>query len=213
MLKNFVIPAEPAPVCLKPGAGIHSFNIKRAALIGTYALVGVLGLAVAAYAAEKEPETTPMDWVWRIVNFAIILGVLIYFLKKPLQTALRKRIETVEAALAEARAAREEAVKRLAEVEARLKDKDAEVQSLVRLAEENGRKEKEQLIADSAKAGESILVSAKENIDAELLKAKDALRREAALLAVELAEKIVRENIKKEDQNRIVEEYIAKVGG
>ena len=205
MLHNkVVIPAK---------AGIQSFNIKKAARIGAYAIVGVLGLAVAAYAADKEPEVTPMDWVWRILNFAIILGVLIYFLKKPLQTALKKRIETVEAALAEAKAAREEAVKRLAEVEARLKDKDREVQSLVKLAEENGRKEREQIIADSAKAGESILASAKENIDAELLKAKDALRREAALLAVELAEKIVRENIKKEDQNRIVEEYIAKVGG
>ena len=203
--KISVIPAKP---------GIQTLNIKRAAFIGAYALVGVLGLAAAAYAAEGGgTEVTTMDWVWRIVNFAIILGVLIYFLKKPVQTMLRKRIEDIETALAEAKRAREEALKRLAEVEARLKDKDAEVQSLVKLAEENGRKEREQIIADSAKAGESILASAKENIDAELLKAKDALRREAALLAVEMAEKIVKENIKKEDQNRIVEEYIAKVGG
>ena len=145
--KTSVIPAK---------AGIQTLNIKRAAFIGAYALVGVLGLAAAAYAAEGGgTEVTTMDWVWRIVNFAIILGVLIYFLQKPVQTMLRKSIEDIETALAEAKRAREEALKRLAEVEARLKDKDAEVQSLVKLAEENGRKEREQIVADSAKAGES----------------------------------------------------------
>ena len=171
--------------------------------------------AVAAFAQPEggEEATTTMDWVWRIVDFAIIAGVLVYFVAGPFKNFFRSRVEGIEAALAEAKTAREEALKRLADVEARLKDKDAEVQSLLKVAEENGQKERELLIKDSEKAGEDILASAKENIDAELLKAKDALRREAALLAVELAEKMVRENIKKEDQARIVEEYIAKVGG
>jgi len=170
--------------------------------------------AVAAFAQEHGEEgPTTMDWVWRVVDFAVIAGVLVYFVAGPFKNFFRSRVEGIEAALAEAKTAREEALKRLAGVEARLKDKDAEIQSLLKVAEENGQKERALLLKDSEQMGEDILASAKENIDAELLKAKDALRREAALLAVELAEKMVRENIKKEDQARIVEEYIAKVGG
>jgi len=180
-----------------------------------YAAAMVAVLAAAAYAAPEggAEETTTMDWVWRIVNFAVIAGLLGYIYFKYGRGALKARIDGIEASLAEARAAREEALKRLAGVEAKLKDKDAEIQGLLKVAEENGRKEKALIIAESGKMSEDILASARENIDAELLKAKEALRKEAALMAVELAEKMVRENIKKEDQARIVEEYIAKVGG
>ncbi len=188
---------------------------KKAAKIAltVFGMVALTAVAAFAEAEGGEDATTTMDWVWRIVDFAIIAGVLVYFVSGPFKNFFRSRVEGIEAALAEAKAAREEALKRLADVEARLKDKDAEIQSLLKVAEDNGQKERALLLKDSEQMGEDILASAKENIDAELLKAKDALRREAALLAVELAEKMVKENIKKEDQARIVEEYIAKVGG
>ncbi len=184
----------------------------KTALI-VFGMVALTASAAFAEAEGGEEAVTTMDWVWRVVDFAVIAGVLVYFVSGPLKKFFRSRVEGIEAALAEAKTAREEALKRLADVEARLKDKDAEIASLLKVAEENGKKERDLLLKDSEQMGEDILASAKENIDAELLKAKDALRREAALLAVELAEKMVKENIKKEDQSRIVEEYIAKVGG
>jgi F-type H+-transporting ATPase subunit b len=181
------------------------------------ALAMVAMAAACAFAQEHgggaEEGATLMEWVWRVVNFGIIAGVLVYFLAKPMKTFMKKRIEMVETSLAEAKIAREDALKRLAGVEERLKDKDAEIKSLLAVAEDNGRKEKELLIAESEKMTEDILVSAKENIDSELLKAKEALRKEAALMAVELAEKLVRENISKEDRARIIEDYLSKVGG
>ncbi len=179
------------------------------------ALAIVALLATCALAAEhgEEPVATTMDWVWRIVNFAVIVGVLVYFMAKPVKGFLKKRIEDIEASLAEAKAAREEALKRLADVQARIKDKDAEIKSLLKVAEHNGQKEKEDILKESERVYQDILASARENIESELIKAKDALRREAALMAVELAEKLVKENISKEDQARILEEYIAKVGG
>ena len=176
-------------------------------------IVALLATCALAQEGGEEPATTAMDWVWRVVNFGIIVGALAYFLAKPLKSFLKKRIEDIEASLAEAKAAREEALKRLADVQARLKDKDSEIQSLVKVAENNGKKEKDEIIKEAERVSLEILASARENIDSELIKAKDALRREAALMAVELAEKMVKENISKEDQARILEEYIAKVGG
>jgi len=194
---------------------MNTYGWKKAAKTALYTLLMValtVGIAYAQGEGGEEGATT-MDWVKRIVDFSLVAALLIYIFVKYIKGALKSRIEGIENALAEAKAAREEALKRLAGVEARLKDKDTEIQSLLKVAEENGKKEKAQLIEDGKKLGVDIIASAKENIDTELIKAKDALRREAALMAMELAEKMVRENIKKEDQTRIVEEYIAKVGG
>lgn len=44
-------------------------------------------------------------------------------------------------------------------------------------------------------------------------KAKAELKNEAATLAVELAETLIREQINEDDRQRLVEEYLVKVGG
>lgn len=178
------------------------------------ACVMVVALAAAAYAQEHGEEgPTTMDWVWRVVDFSLVAGGLGYVYVKYVKGALKARIDSIEASLADAKAAREEALKRLADVEARLKDKDAELAGLIAVAQDNGRKERAILIEEGARMSEDIIASAKGNLEAELNKAREEIRKEAALMALELAEKMVRENITKEDRSRIVEEYIAKVGG
>jgi len=178
------------------------------------ALSLVLVSAALAFAGEA-PEEGPkmMDWVWRFFNFGLVAALLGWVYAKYIKGILKSRIETIESALASARSDREEALKKLSEVEARLKDKDTELANIIRVSKENGAKEKALIIKDSEKIAADILSSATDSIGAELMRAKDAIRREAALMAVELAEKLVREEIKKEDHARIVEEYIAKVGG
>ena len=198
---------------VKASTGLKTINKATFTLLPAVMVVAVA--AARAYAGEGGEAEGPstMDWVWRIVNFAVVAGLLAYFLTGKIKAALQARIEGIENSLAEAKAAREEALKRLADVESRLKDKDSEIAAMLKQAEENGEKEKALLIAEGEKTGQAILASAKDNIGAELNKAKESIRKEAALLAIELADKIVRENIKKEDQARIAEEYIAKVGG
>jgi F-type H+-transporting ATPase subunit b len=183
------------------------------AVLPAAAMLLVFVAVAHAAGGEGGEEPTGKDWMWRTVNFAIIAALLVYIYVKHVKGALKSRIEGIEAALAEAKAAREEAITRLADVEARLKDKDAELARLVSVAQENGAKEKARLIEDGETISVDIIASAKEGIDAELIKAKDELRREAALLAVELAEKLIKENISADDRSRILEEYIAKVGG
>lgn len=185
----------------------------KAALPAAAMIVLWAAFAYASGGEGHEEAATPKEWGLRVGNFALIAGLLLFVYFKYVKGALRKRIEDIEAALAEAKSAREEALTRLADVEARLKDKDAELGRLVEVARENGEKEKALLIEEGGRMSEDIVSSAKEGIDAELIKARDELRREAALLAIELAEKMVRENITKEDRARIVEEYISKVGG
>jgi F0F1-type ATP synthase membrane subunit b/b' len=53
----------------------------------------------------------------------------------------------------------------------------------------------------------------KQGVDLEVQKAKTALQAEASMLAVDLAEKSIKEKIGPQDHERIVKEYITKVGG
>lgn len=200
-------------------AFLYSSSISSTSLRTAFTVaVAIAVTAGMAYAQEHggghgEEGATMLDWGKRVLNFTIIAAGLGYIYSKYIKGSLKGRIESIESALAEAKSAREEALKRLADVEARLKDKDSELAGLISVAEENGRKEKALLIEEGARMAEDIIASAKDNLDSELIKAKEELRREAALVALELAEKMVRENITKEDRTRIVEEYIAKVGG
>jgi len=175
-------------------------------------LVCLLAAGLAFAGEHAEPAGT-MGWIQKSVHSAILLAGLIFIYVKYISGPLKKRVEGIENQLAEAKTAKEDAVKKLAEVEARLKNKDAELQSIVDVAAENGRKEKEHLIAEGERMSREIVENAKENIDAEISKAKEQIRREAALMAVEMAEKLVKDNITKEDQAKILEDYIAKVGG
>jgi F-type H+-transporting ATPase subunit b len=177
--------------------------------------LGMVALtAVVAFAAEKggEEGATTMDWVWRVVNFAFIFALLVWVWIKYGKPALLGRIAVIEAALTDAKAAREQALSRLSAVEAKLKDKDAELQGILKIAQANGEKEKELLVKEAEEMTADVVASARELIEAELVKAKEAIRREAALKAVELAERMVRENVKKEDQARMLQEYLEKVG-
>jgi F0F1-type ATP synthase membrane subunit b/b' len=56
-------------------------------------------------------------------------------------------------------------------------------------------------------------VQVKQGIDIELQKARTSLAVEASLLSLELAEGRIKEKISTTDHERIVKEYISKVGG
>jgi len=175
--------------------------------------VFVLLAAGLALASEEGVPATKMDWIMKSVHSLVLFIGLVIIYKKYISGALKKRVEDIENQLADAKAAKEEAVKKLSEIEARLKDKDAEAKAIIDVATENGAKEQERLVAEGERMSKDIVASAKENIESELTKAKEEIRREAALMAIELAEKMVKENINREDQARILEDYIAKVGG
>src|SRR5437867_3911601 len=57
-----------------------------------------------------------------------------------------------------------------------------------------------------------LLESAKAQMDADVRRAREELRREVADLATAVAEKLVRRSLRDEDHRRIVAEAITKVG-
>lgn len=179
----------------------------------------IFSIAFASYAfgsgGGEEAGGTPLwkDYLWKIINFGILFVILYKFGKKPLQTFLKNRTELIEKTLKEAKEAKELAQKALSEVEERLKMKDKEIEEILSVSKRSGEKEREEIIGESHKLREKILEQAKTNIDYELKHAKEAIKAEAVEIAMELAEKKLKETLKKEDQERLLDESLAKIGG
>lgn len=171
----------------------------------------------AAFASSGEGGehggADPMDIIWKVVNFAILVFILWKFGRKPLGDFLRMRTETIQKSLEEAREAKELAQRALEQVEEKLKTKDQEIEKIISSAKGSGEREREELIKEGERLSEKLLEQARANIDFELKNAREALKAEAAELAMELAEKKLKERLSDEDRKRLFEEALSKLEG
>jgi len=153
------------------------------------------------------------DWLWRIINFGILV-VLLYILatKFRIKEILTRRSEGIAKAISDAEEAKETARKGLEQIQNRLKEKDKEIEGILNAARLDGEKEKASLIQEGERMGEGLIRQAREDIDQEVRKARASLREEAINLALELAEGKIKENLRKEDDENIIKEYIKKMG-
>jgi F-type H+-transporting ATPase subunit b len=163
---------------------------------------------------EGHEEITFMgDWLPRLVNFGIIAAVVIYFMRKPVRDFFANRTAEIAKAMQESREARERAAAALAEMEHKIKELEAETAKMVADAKERGEKDRQALIDEGRKVAADVQAQVKQGIDIEVQKAKASLAEEASLLSVDLAEGKIRKTISPQDHERIVKEYISKVGG
>jgi F-type H+-transporting ATPase subunit b len=179
-------------------------------------MAGNLLVAATAFASEAgghEAITFMGDWLPRLVNFAIIAAVVIYFGRKPVRDFFANRSAEIAKAIQDSQEARESAVAALGEMERKIKEMKAETGRMVADAQARSEKDKQSLIEEGTKVAQDIQVQVKQGIESELHKAKAALATDAALLSLDLAEGRIKEKISGQDHERIVKEYISKVGG
>jgi len=184
-----------------------------------FCLAGNLVFAAIAFAEEaeqgghEEAITFMGDWLPRLVNFAIIASVVVYFARKPIRDFFANRSAEIAKAMQESKETRERAVAALTDMERKIKDMEAETGRLVADAQARSEKDRQALVEEGKKVAQDIQAQVKQGIDMELHKAKEALAAEASLLSLDLAEGRIKEKISNQDHERIVKEYISKVGG
>jgi F-type H+-transporting ATPase subunit b len=171
--------------------------------------------AFAEEAAEggHEAITFMGDWMPRLVNFAIIAFIVVYFSRKPIRDFFANRSAEIAKAMRDSHEARERAVAALADLERKVKEMEAETGRMVADAQARGEKDKQALVEEGRKVVQDVQAQVKQGIDMELNKAKTALAAEASLLSLDLAEGSIKQKINSQDHERVVKEYIAKVGG
>jgi F-type H+-transporting ATPase subunit b len=174
-------------------------------------LMAAPGLVQAAADAAEEGHDSWMPTIAKIVNFAALAGILVYFLRSPIAGYLRTRGETIRKDLVEAASLRSSAEQQLTGMRTRLAQLPAELDELKRRGQEELAAERVRMKDATAREREKLLQRTRRDIDLQFRLARRALLEHTAELAMSLARERVERNITSDDHRRLIERYAAEV--
>ncbi|ADU97613.1 F0F1 ATP synthase subunit B family protein [Thermovibrio ammonificans] len=148
---------------------------------------------------------------WKFVNTIILFALLYWILRKPVSNFISNGIEAITTKFEKAKQEKEEALKLLKEAEKKSQEAKAEAERIIAYSKEVAQREKEQIIAEAKQTAERIVKMADEEIEKELYKAKEELKKFAAQKAVELAENKLKGSITPEVNKKLIESSLEKL--
>lgn len=140
----------------------------------------------------------------KAVNLLIFAGVMYYLLRKPTRDFFSARLRDVRTTLDRAARDREEATRKLSEIDQRLGRLDAELAEIKAQAEIEAKAEQARLEADARADAERLKMVAQREIEAAKQTALAELRQFTAEKSVDLAEQIIRRELTVNDDQRLV---------
>lgn len=186
----------------------------RAVSRGLCAVVGaaVLCAALPVLASEQAAEASPLkDLGWQILNMAILLAVLVYAGRGPIRNFFADRGTRIRTDLDEAAELLSQAEARYSQWQHKLIELDDELTRLRADARQRAEQDREAILAEAQAAAERIHRDAVATVEQELRRAQAMLRAQAAELATEIAEKILRDRLEDGDRDRLMDEFIARI--
>jgi F-type H+-transporting ATPase subunit b len=192
---------------------MRPLRIKPLRRILVFSLAVLAGAADLWAAGGGEKGGFSSEVIWQIVSFVLLIVLLSRVVKKPLAAFLSRRQEEVQNAIEQSAKKKGEAEALLSEWQRKVDSLSQEVQELQGRIRAEGEAEQKKIVIRAMEEGERIRQQAGLIAEQELTKARAALKREMVDLSVELAEKLLKEAIKPQDQERLIREYIGKVRG
>jgi F-type H+-transporting ATPase subunit b len=177
---------------------------------GRIAVAGCL-LAGPAAAASGEGHGGPGDLLYPVLNLLVLLGVLLYVGRRPVQGFFADRRAKIQEDLDSAAGLLASAESRHAQLQRQLTRLDQELERIRAGARERAEQERARILADAAAAAERIRSEARAAVARETQRARETLRDEAAELALELAAERLREEVTEADRDRLLDEFVARI--
>jgi F-type H+-transporting ATPase subunit b len=156
-------------------------------------------------------QVDPGLFIWTILTFLVLLGLLAKFAWKPLLQFLEAREETIRKALDDAQRARLE-LERLNQESAKLvAQARAEADAIVSRSRADAERLKEDLKQEARAEAATIVRNAERQIQLETGRALEQIRHEAVDLSVSIASKLLRRNLSRADNEQLIEEALKQV--
>jgi F-type H+-transporting ATPase subunit b len=185
----------------------------RTALVGV--LVVLLCLSFGTALASSGGDSGPKRWVntdwFRVMNFVVLAGALVFVLRKPVSKALSSRIKDIKEQLESLEAQRAEAEKQLAQYNEKLSQIESEAAKIVDAYIKQGNEAKAKILKEAEQTAEKLRIQARRNIEHEFDKAKQKLQQEVVESSLQMAEESLKKEITNQDQDKLIDEYINKV--
>jgi F0F1-type ATP synthase membrane subunit b/b' len=153
--------------------------------------------------------------LWKFANLAIFVVCAFYLHRRfgrPLREALRSRGEGIKRELTRAREEKDQALAKLAELETRFANLDAEVDTIKQRAKAEADAERQRISVATDQEISKIREQARRDIESAGKAARHELRRFAALESVRLAEEILKVEIGPDDDARLTSQSVQDLG-
>lgn len=150
---------------------------------------------------------------WMLVSFSLILVLLKKYAWKPILNSLKEREDSIEEALNSARKAKDEMANLKADNEKLLAQARIERDAILKEA----REAKDSIINEAhlkaTQEADRLLTIAREGIQNEKMAAITELKNQVAILSLEIAEKLLKEELSNpEKQKQLVNAFLGEVG-
>jgi F-type H+-transporting ATPase subunit b len=188
--------------------------MKRVNKIVPLLVILILVLVTVVLASEgKSDEPNPwMTMAWRILNFGILMALLWKLLADKFKTYFGDRRTEIAQMIEEADKAKADAEKQYAEYNQKLSNVEKDIKDIKEAIMGELEGEKQRIIEEGKVAADRIVAQAKWSAEQEVLKAKNALRNQVVDMAGDMAAGLVTNSMTPDDQKRLIEEYLDKVG-
>jgi F-type H+-transporting ATPase subunit b len=174
------------------------------------------GLIYGILAVEAEPSggllnINPGLIIWTFVTFIALILILKKFAWKPILAALDQREAAIREALEKADRAQEEAQKVLEQNQANLNKAEDESRKIIEQSRSFAEKLKEQMLNDAKDQTKKLLEDASVEIDRMKDASFNELKNQIADIAINAAEKILKESLNSDNQKKLVDRYIGEI--
>ena len=149
--------------------------------------------------------------VLKFFNFFVLVGLLVYFVGKPLKAYLSKRHDTVKTRLEETEKVLKDAQAIRAQYQERLDKLDGEIEVFKKQTMQEAEAEKKKIIEEAHAFAERIREQARLTAEQENKDMARRIKEEISRLTMEKAEQLITEKITQSDHDRLVEEFIVKL--
>ena len=154
--------------------------------------------------------------IWSILvslaNLLIMFLILKRFLFKPVQKMMAARKQQVDQIYQDAKENRDSAINMKQEYEARLAAAREEADGLVRNAVQTAQRKGDAIVAEANSQASHLKQKAEQEIAQEKKQMLQDVRGEISDIAVSIASKVVEREVKKQDYDGFVDEFIKNVG-
>lgn len=172
-------------------------------------IASILPLLLAADSAASGGFLWNKD-IWRVINVLIFVIFLAYIFRNKIKIGqvFDARAATIVKDLEQARRDKEQAEAQLAQVEERLNRLDQEIAQIRAETEREAEAEAERIRLAAAADAEKIRQMAHREIEGAMKAARMELRAFVAERSVEMAEAIIKRDIRPEDNHRMLSKYV-----
>jgi len=156
-------------------------------------------------------QLDPGLFVWTILTFLVLLGVLAKFAWNPLLKMLKDRENLIRSSLDDAEKAQMELARLNSEGEDIINKARSEAQTILAEGKAAASKLKDETLNEAKDQAKSILSDAEKQIRIEKDKAIAEIKSEVVDLSLSVATKLIKKNISREDNQALIDDSLENV--